>query len=239
MPFNLTEHDSALVSSITLLVDLQGGASPIDGFPDGASGNAASNSGDRALRDAANVLSQLSPGASQPLRDAASIVGGRVITFQFPARLKSDSKDARWQLIADVPTYEPSYLFQGGGPRRVQLYAEYVVGGPGGWSTKKVANEIRRLKSYFYIGGPEHDFLPVFKMTLYEHAPNVGERSAWRGKSIEISPSEELIRDNEGIYPLISRVTLSLEQATRLGTLNGEQKYPFTNIPRITKKEWY
>lgn len=249
MTFNLTEHDQNLVTSIELSIESQGVARPIDGFPDGGGG--AGGAAERGLTEASqklldgtqNPISSILATAANVVRLASRGAGGKTVRFQFPARLKSDQKDARWESILDAPTYEPSYMFLGGGPRRIQLHTIYLVGGPSSagqpWTTKNVANEIKRLKSYFYIGGPTHDFLPVFKLKLYNHVPAVGDKSAWRGRSISITPSEELIQDSDGIYALKSEVILSLEMVTNITSFDGQSKYPFTNVPPKTLHQWY
>lgn len=212
--FNLTEHDQFLISGIDISISATDRGEPVAGFPGGSS----------------------------------------QVVLQFPARLKSDQKDARWDTVYDTIMYEPGYKYKGGGPRRAQLEFVYVVGGPGGdWNVSDVAREVRKLKSYFYIGGQGFDFLPVYNITLYEHCPigansrdgNAnGLTSSWRGKSITVNHSPELItttdvNGNSQTYPIKTEVVLALELTTKIANNQGERQVIFSNIADSPAQEWY
>ncbi len=172
--------------------------------------------------------------------------GSNMIKLQFPAKIKTDSKSARWDQLFDTILYEPGYMFKGGDVRKATLTIMYIVGGPGpkgSWGPVEVANEVRRLKSYFYQGARDFEFLPVYQITLYQNMPKGGGTpgySSWRGDSISISHGEELITWGGATYPLKTEVSLSLMMTTKIEANDGVKTYPqFSNIADKPQKIWY
>ena len=158
--------------------------------------------------------------------------GGSVLKLQFPVRVKQDGKKNRWTLLYDTMEYEPAYLYKGGSPRTVTIETTYIVGGPmtGGikWDVDRVATEIRRWKSYFYIAGPSQAILPIFQMDLYEHIGG-SDAGTFRGLGVSIKHGKELIKGSDGkIFPLRSDVTLNVELVTEIEFNAEDLLYNYT-----------
>jgi len=175
-------------------------------------------------------------------------IGGKIgtgaIKFQFPPIIKSDSKDLRWEQHLSTYNWEPQYHFKGANPRKISVVMIYVVGGPpiGGLPAtgRNISTEIKKIKSYFYIGGKgSGGKLPVFRIKkFYDHIYG-GGNSAWRGKDVTVSPSDAVIIDGDSFYPIKIEVTLSFEMATQITTDDGKAKKRHKNLPPKPQKEWY
>jgi hypothetical protein len=169
--------------------------------------------------------------------------GGNKIKFQFPPIIKSDSKDNRWTTEYNNYAWEPQYHFKGANPRKISLLITYIIGGPplqggGVADLQNIVNEIKRIKSYFYMAGPNSaGKLPVFKIQMYKHLSN--GKAAFRGTSVSVSQSDVLIRQGNDIYPLKTEITLSLEMATQIKLKDGKKQARHPNIPEQPKQEWY
>lgn len=199
---------------------------------------------DREIKDKAILAVVQNPAAGFPAGGRSTAAGAsasnQIITFQFPPIIRSDDKSARWDPLYNTFIYEPEYIFKGGDVRKLTLEATYVVGGPsddGEWTTTRVANEIRRMKAYFYASGSEKfNTLPVFILTMYEWTSEFPMHC--RGTNVSVKPGESMIRDSSGkIFSLRTDVTLSLEMVTRIETKDGKNRYNYS-IPKIVP-EWY
>lgn len=169
---------------------------------------------------------------------------GTKLKFQFPPIIKSDSKDNRWTQEMNSYLWEPQYHFKGGNARKISLLITYIVGGPtiNGTeaTTRNVSTEVKKIKSYFFIGGPgSSGKLPVFQVDkLYDHIYGSG-KCAFRGHGVSVSFSDALIKDDEGIYPIKTEVTLSLEMVTQITPKDGKAKARHQNIPKRPQNTWY
>jgi hypothetical protein len=172
--------------------------------------------------------------------------GGSLIKFQFPAKITKDSKKNRWNPLFNTFEYEPAYLYKGGDTRKLTINTTYIVGGPTHadgtkWDAGRVALELRRWKSYFYIGGPTEAVLPIWAVKLYEHIGNE-DAATFRGTSVDIKHGTELIKGSDGkTFPLRSDVSLNLELVTNIEFSNEGKKPRFTygQGMELFKKEWY
>jgi hypothetical protein len=228
MPFNLTTIDRQLIRNNTLSIALED-VNPVDDFPSG---------------------------------------GGRIV-FQFPPNITSDSKGAKWQEIYNIPAYEPQFMYTGGKPRNISIKTIYVVGGPReglanrlasaitmpfagnisaaaggvgtGWTTVRVAEEIRRWKSYFYVNNVAlGSRLPIYRIVWHQLLPSVGPDSAWRGIDYKVKYSDTVISDDAGEHPLITEVSVNLAQVSQIGTNDDEEKrMDLSNLPDTAKQQWY
>lgn len=167
--------------------------------------------------------------------------GGNIITFQFPPIMTADSKSAKWNTILNTIAFEPQYMYQGAMPRSIGISTVYVVGGPNGnWTTTRVADEVRRWKSYFYNPGPgAGKTLPIYRIVWHNLLPRVAKDSAWRGINYNVKHSDTTIKDDDGIYPLVTEVNVTLELVSRIRAKDGEDRMPFENLDQVVKQQWY
>lgn len=174
---------------------------------------------------------------------------GTDIKFQFPPIIKSDKKDGKWEILHNVPGYEPTYKYQGANPRSLTLEATYVVGGPpveGGSSIIHIRRQLRVWKKYFYIKGLKlGENLPIWRITHLGgpdgFIPSAGVGSAWRCINYNVKHSEEWVEQAKvAAFPLISTITVELQMATQVDvTGQGDPKQPHKNIGQFALFQWY
>jgi hypothetical protein len=175
------------------------------------------------------------------------------IPFQFPPLIKTDTKSAKWKEIHNTVGFEPEYMYEGGNPRKIQVEAVYVVGGPGKWGITQVVEVIRTWKSYFYFtnfssggGAAAGKNLPIYRIVWGEFLPRVANNSAWRAKSYNVKYSDTWIIDGSDAsgasqsHPLVSTVTVELELATQVQTNDKDKpKQPHPNLHMFAVPGWY
>jgi hypothetical protein len=195
---------------------------------------------DREITDQPIVLIDLQ--GVEPI--GGPVPGGPLIHFQFPPILKSDSKDNRWTTEYNNYAWEPQYHFKGGNARKISLLITYIVGGPqlqqggGAANIENISREVKRIRSYFYMAGPNASGkLPVYHISMYKHVHNGA--AAFRATGISASYSDVLIRQSGDIYPLKTEITLTLEMATKILLKDGTEQARHENIPSQPKQEWY
>jgi len=171
-----------------------------------------------------------------------------VMQFQFPPIIKTDTKSAKWPLLYNVPGYEPQYMYAGAEPRKMSFTTTYVVGGPSGgqgggnWTTKKCQREVNNWKAYFYMQNVgAGDTLPVFYIKMWEYLPQGAGSfsSAWRGMSYNIKHGDTKIKDSEGIFHLITEVSMDLQLVTQIAADDNEMREPYKNLDPKPAQEWY
>lgn len=178
---------------------------------------------------------------------------GSKINFQFPPLIKSEDKKLEWMQIIKDFQWEPLYIWKAAMPRKINLTATYVVGGPpsgaiGRWTAEVVARETRRWKSYFYHdGGSSGGTLPVFSLNMYQHAPGGegGQRpTLWRGTSVQFKYSDTVVAyDSPGnfkaSFPLKTDVSVGLELVTNIKSDDDQTQFKYPNLTDIPVQEWY
>ena len=130
----------------------------------------------------------------------------------------------------------------GGSARKLDISATYIVGDPktGGksWDAAEVAEELRRWKSYFYVGGPEQADLPVFSIIMYNQIPEAETVASFRSRGVRITHGEEIIKDDSGIHPLRSDVVLGTELVTNINFPDGTSKFVYDELKPV-EQVWY
>jgi hypothetical protein len=174
---------------------------------------------------------------------------GTKIEFQFPPIIKSDKKDGKWEILMNVPGYEPTYKYQGANPRSLTLESTYVVGGPpvgGGSSITHIQNQLRVWKKYFYIKGLKlGENLPIWRIQYMGgptgYIPSAGMGSAWRCMNYNVKHSDEWIEQARvASHPLVTTITVELQLSTQVDvTATGDPKQPHGNIQPIALRQWY
>lgn len=121
---------------------------------------------------------------------------GRPWKFQFPPRIKSDTKSAEWEETRNV-SYEPVALWKGADARTISLEAMYVVTGEKDFSGIEIARIANAAKAYFYrsiekaVNGGK--FGPVVEITSIYGA--VRERSTWRMTDVSVEYADTFVND--------------------------------------------
>jgi len=122
--------------------------------------------------------------------------------FQFPPRVKNDSKSINWQ-EENLWTYEPLAYWQGAGARSLQLEAKYVVDG-GKWTGAEIMQITHAAKSYAYRSaqsglGEGTNMGPVIRINdLYDIIGDVDGGTTWRATNISIAYGDTLVADSDG-----------------------------------------
>ncbi len=121
---------------------------------------------------------------------------GRKWLFQFPPRIKTDSKSAEWNEVRRV-SYEPIAMWRGADARTLSLEATYVVTGEKNFSGIEISRIASAAKAYFYrsIEGAYENkhFGPVVEITTLYGA--VREQSTWRMTDVSVEYADTFVND--------------------------------------------
>jgi hypothetical protein len=152
-------------------------------------------------------------------------VGGGKVAFQFPPRITSDSRKGNWE-ERDSQGTEPIAVFRTSGPREISLSWMYIVADSGsgsGWSTTKIAEEVRRVRGYFArVRQPGNDRNLVVKFKMWKLGGD--DEMSCRIRSIDVKHSDTIVvpcGDNgpqvQLAYPLRTDITVDLRIWTQGG----------------------
>jgi len=115
----------------------------------------------------------------------------------------------------DIWSYELLRIYKGSIGRRVNMEWEYIATDKK-WTGAKIAEELRNLKTYFF--GFDDKEYPVVKVK-YTHVIPVAIDFRLRDINIQYGP--ELVLQGGIAYPLYTKVNVTLEVATDLGSPKG------------------
>ena len=155
------------------------------------------------------------------------------IPLQFPPRITSDSKSADW---TEIPkgSWEPQAIWKGASARRITLEITYIVDGTD-FKALEIATITKTFKGYFYRAIPEGDNkIPIMKLKMYDH---IGEEMPgdFRLHNVNITHGETIINDGDGVFPLLTKITLEASLTTQIGGI--------VDIPTLQNKpfspDWY
>ena len=176
----------------------------------------------------------------------------RMVEFQFPPIIKSDTKSGNFTTIeANAGTFEPIKIYQGGSPRTITLETHYAIHEPT-FTLEKIQKQLALMKSVFYCNiatesivqdvifqyGKYIKFLPV-RITNFSVTP----------KGITtIDCSMGAYEEDYGLYsiaPAIFGVSITLESniindnmlGTRMKELMTENKEVKSEEKK--KKSWW
>lgn len=164
-----------------------------------------------------------------------NVVGGRSVNnipkdpyqiqFQFPPRIRSDSKSGEWQETKTLMLSEPIAIFKNGNPRTFSLKWEYLVDGDI-WTTERIANICRNLRGYFartdmkYIKRADIGLYTVyFKLWLHGDA----EKMTCRIENVNITHSETIIiPETEDLSRGVNKIQGSAQNVIDIATDSSE-----------------
>lgn len=156
--------------------------------------------------------------------------GPNQIEFQFPPRVKSDSRTGEWTALApsggksnNAGLEEPAFTYQGGNPRKIQMEWDYLVTddrinefNQGGlaWTVDRITRNLTKLRRYAANvnainnnGANVFDQL-VIKLVLYDIGGR--ESMSYRSEGAVISYDEGLFVGSDKTFPLKSTVAMTL-----------------------------
>lgn len=159
--------------------------------------------------------------------------GAGLLKLQFPPRIVSDTKSADWKEDPKF-SYEPIVLFQGSAPRKISMEIVYIVDG-GQFTASTIAILTKKIKGYFYRTIKGGSAIPIVKIRFYDH---VGKTipADFRLLDVNIAHGETLIKDKDGIFPLMTKITINAALTTQAGP-PGKQ-----NVGNLQPKpigDWY
>lgn len=166
--------------------------------------------------------SSLRPFDQEIVGSVRIIVSDIPIEFQFPPRIKADSKASIWKSF-DVASFEPVKWYWGSEARKLGLSWEYISTS-NIFTPKKIKKIIGEIKRYFYEA---HAVRNAGKYPVVEIAKlyNLIEGPAqFRLHELNMEYSDELFRGEGGVWPIHTTVTMQLELATKIigkGAVSG------------------
>jgi hypothetical protein len=140
---------------------------------------------------------------------------GNNIEFQFMPKLKSESNTSTWE-ESDIWAVEPLKIHKGSGGKKLAMEWEYLASDEI-WNCGKVAKTLKNLKTYFFEFTRET--YPTAKII---YGTSIPSPTYFRIMDVSITYSDEIIFNN-GMHPLHSRVSVSLELATNVNEPGGKQ----------------
>lgn len=146
------------------------------------------------------------------------------ITFQYPPRIKSDSRMGEWTAMASqggksnsAALEEPMFTYQGGQPRKLQMEWDYLVDEEN-WPITRIQGQLASLRRYAAnIGGIANpggaEGVPVFDQLLIKfkcYAIGGNELMSYRSDGVTITHDDTLITFNGRTFPQKSTVSMNL-----------------------------
>ena len=167
--------------------------------------------------------------------------GPNRIEFQFPPRVKSDSRTGEWTAMAasggksnSLGLEEPVYTYQGGNPRKIQMEWDYLVTdgeinafNQGGlaWTVDRITRNLRTLRRYaanpnalLNNGVDPWDQL-VIKLILYDIGGQ--ESMSYRSDGVTITYDDGLFTGSDRTFPLKTTVAMTLYSWPIVGPGDG------------------
>ena len=114
---------------------------------------------------------------------------------------------------------------------------EYLASDPK-FTSKKISNELRKLKSYFFEFGKER-FNMIYPKIDVKYTEVIPVITPFRLRDLSITYSEELINNN-GWHPLHTKVSPDLELVTLVSNEEqGKEGIVVNSGVANTQWEWY
>lgn len=154
---------------------------------------------------------------------AGGVVGRDLtdIKFQFPLVIKQDNKGGDWKEI-NIRNSEPLAIFMGGKPREIDLSWTYIVSGQTHagivWTTDVIEKMVKTLRGYFYNPAGTSQ---IIQFQAYNIVGDGNDYWTFRSDGINVTHSEMLIKDANGIYPLRTDLSMRLKFLTTLAQPGG------------------
>ncbi len=181
---------------------------------------------DQSLVDAAYMIVQPSSGSNYTIR------------FQFPPRVTSESNSMQWDDKDKLLANGPVSIQRGGSGRKVEVEWEYIAT-DNKFTPQAIATELRHLKSYHFEFEFPGQHMPV---VMFKYTEVVPDGIKFRMMNVNISYGPEIVGQGGSFFPLYTKVSVSLEMATQLGSLKPSRPPIQTfakNLPTAPKPEWY
>jgi hypothetical protein len=181
---------------------------------------------DQKLLDTAQIRVQPAQGVSY------------IIKLQFPPKVVSENNSMIWADKANTYSTGPVVWQKGATARKLEVEWEYIAT-DNVFTPDFIALQLRNLKSYHFDFKLPGSFLPV---VVFKYTAILPDDIKFIIKNINISYSPEIIAFNEKYHPIHTKVVVSLQMVTQLGTIDGKQppRQAFSlNLPKGPKPEWY
>lgn len=157
--------------------------------------------------------------------------GAGLLKLQFPPRIVSDSKSAEWQEDYKA-SFEPLLNYRGAAARKITMEIVYIVDG-GEFTAQTIATLTKKVKGYFYRVIQGSGKIPIVKIKFYAH---VGQTipADFRLLDVNISHGDTIIRDADGTFPLMTKMTITAALTTQI--VNKQDVSQLRNFPI---GDWY
>lgn len=175
--------------------------------------------------------------------------GGLSFPFQFPPRVKSDSKSASWWENNNLRSWEPIVIWTGATAREITIEFVYIVDGrnpdEGEWTPERIARITNASRAYFYrtfgtSSDGSTDFGPVVVIKNLYNNVRPGVKSTWRMTGASVTPGDEFIVGESGlVVPLKNTISLSLKAWTRQETRGNPPLVGMKALSKVPTSLWY
>ncbi len=159
---------------------------------------------------------------SDPKADAILGLKGP-FPFQFPPRISSDSKSAKWKTIAaQSGSYDDIVMWQGADSRSLNIDATYIIDGAQ-WTAERISKIAHAAKAYLYLSlaGRLESPLDAPCVIIESLYGAVEQRSSWRMESASISYGDQIVgpfSTSPKYHPLMTKVSFTLKSWVKLST---------------------
>jgi hypothetical protein len=155
------------------------------------------------------------------------------IEFQFAPKITSEANTSDW-LEADLWAQEPLKVHKGSGGRKIAMEWEYIAT-DNVFTGKKIANILRTLKTYFFEFNRQPPKYPLVIVSFTEVLP---EKVPCRMTSLNITYSDEKIKQGGKYYPLYIKVSIQLELVTTANISGEKAKVDMPGLKPMNP-QWY
>jgi hypothetical protein len=144
------------------------------------------------------------------------------IDLQFPPKINSDRKRAKWQEQHNYG-YEEYPLFEGAYAREVSIELNYVIWGD--WNAGRIADEVRKIKEHLYESGVKaQPKVPFFRIAGWKVIEASGVKPTFRLMDVSLTYSKEYVGKGAEQWPLHTKVDLSCKLITDGGSGPGSPR---------------
>ncbi len=173
---------------------------------------------------------------------------GTTIEFQFPPKLRSDSRGGNWNEVDSSPIGgEPIATYRYAKPRQMSLDWTYIVtggtNGTGVWPATRIQQQLLVLRRYFVNAPPGGQINGVFaSLAVLVQIYGMGgvDPMSFRLETVSIKHGDTLVGCGENAFHLRTDISCELRSWAIWGATNvGGIAVPISPGQRFMQPDWY
>lgn len=136
-------------------------------------------------------------------------VAGTNIEFQFPPKVRDNSRDGTWKEERTGVPFEPIFVYEQGNPRKISLEFKYIFDNID-WTVSRIQKQLNLLRKYFV--NPSVNIPTAAALVVQVRIWGLGgnTQASYRLQSVGIKHGDTMIGTDQSAFPLLTDVTLQL-----------------------------